>query len=188
MHDLDSLIAHYTDGLPAKPTPDDIRSARYAAVEAALLAGVVPTERSIHIVTWVNRARELHSFVNVQGRHPRENNRAAGGAIPQSERALHEWVRDQRRPNTHKRSTYQRLRLQLIPGFSWDPHKDAWQVQLKRYRAFVELHRRAPRARSADPAERALADWAARQRRLHRSKRLGTDHEKTLRSLPIWAW
>lgn len=188
MHDLRSLIAHYTDGLPNKPNPDDIRSARYAAVEAVLRAGVVPTERSIHIINWVHRARELDSFVTVQGRHPRENNRAGAGVIPRSESALHEWVRDQRRPNTHKRTTFQRLRLELIPGFSWAPHEDAWQVQLKRYHAFVDLNGCAPRARSADAAERALADWAARQRHRHRNNRLSSGQEEALLSLPIWTW
>ncbi|MFF1632633.1 hypothetical protein [Leifsonia sp. NPDC058248] len=52
----------------------------------------------------------------------------------------------------------------------------------------METHRRSPAYRSIDPAERALAGWAAKQRHARRHGRLSPAREAALERIPIWAW
>jgi len=76
--------------------------------------------------------------------------------------AMVSWVKNQRRANL---CAFQIARLNDLPGWQWEPREDAWQQRLTRLMAFRANHGRSPRIRSADPSERALALWHARQRR-----------------------
>ena len=186
---IEALVARFTCPLPDHATADDARSARFAAVEVALRLGLAPAEENARIIGWVQRALDLSDFTARHGRFPRENNRAPAGMISLRESSLHEWVRLQRRSTScDNHCTYQTLRLELIPGFQWDPHGEAWENRLTEYRTFVADHRRAPRARSSDPLEKALAHWAAKQRSQHRLGRLSRTRASGLQSLPLWTW
>lgn len=190
MHDrISALLIRYSGPPPAGSTDDHARSARFAAVEAALRDGVTPAEHSSQIIRWALRVRDLTDFTATHGRFPRENNRAPSGTISRRESRLHEWVRLQRRATIRdSHCNFQIQRLELIPGFSWDPHGDAWTEKLTRYRDFIAQSQRAPRARSDDPAEQGLAHWAAKQRSQHRRNQLAYERETLLRSLSIWTW
>jgi len=190
MHEqIAALIAAYTRPLLHNPTADEVRSARFAEVERSLIAEISPSDEGVHLVRWVHRARELTAFATDSGRFPRENNRASAGTISRDESSVHEWVRLQRRATSRDRHcAYQVRRLELIVGFSWDPHGDAWERRFAEYRQFITEHRRAPRSRSESAAERGLAYWAAEQRAQHRRGRLDPVRVAALRELSIWTW
>ena len=121
---------------------------------------------------WIANVRTLETFVRTAGRLPRTNARLPRTAASQEERMLTEWVRYQRTERARARHcSYQTLRLEAVTGFSWSPLDDAWDHHLDAYRAFVRQHARLPRYRSTDPAERAIASWAAKQRSLIRADR-----------------
>lgn len=190
MHDeIAALIARSLDHLGDNPSLDEARSARFAAAEAHIAAGSDPDGANSRVNGWVRRVRELTEFTLVEDRFPRENNRAPAGVISSEESSLHEWVRLQRRSTTRdNHCDYQIQRLNLVPGFSWDPHDEAWQKSFELYQSFITVHGQAPRVRSQDTLERSLAHWAAKQRSQHRRNRLDDDRKSALQSLFIWAW
>ena len=121
---------------------------------------------------WIANVRTLELFIRTTGRLPRTNARLPRTAASREERVLTEWVRYQRTERARARHcSYQTLRLEAVTGFSWSPLDDAWDHHLEAYSAFVRQHGRLPRYRSTDPAERAIASWAAKQRSLIRAGR-----------------
>lgn len=138
---------------------------------------------------WIERVVEIEEFIAEYGRMPRENNRATRATITPHERALHEFVRYQRRPVTRAtHCEFQTRRLEQLPGWSWGPHEDAWQAQFDSYRAFIDDNGGAPRWRSLDGNESTHAAWAARQRRENRKGTLPAHRRAALARLRIWAW
>jgi hypothetical protein len=85
-------------------------------------------------------------------------------------------------------SSYQRRRLEMLPGFRWRPLPDRWIATCEAYLVFVQTHRRAPAYRSLNPGERRLAGWAAKQRQARRNGRLSAAREAALGRIPIWTW
>ena len=162
---LQTLLTKYeNDGI-------DLNSRQFARVERHLQSEVHELNRlPRRIVSWVGGARSLERFVQTQQRHPRENSRRPREDIAEEERMLAGWVRFQRSQAARKRLCgYQIERLELVPGFSWNPIDDRWERQLGEYVVFFETQGRAPRYRAEDPAERRLAAWAAKQR--HNARR-----------------
>jgi len=85
---------------------------------------------------------------------------------------LPEWLRYQRSERGRAfQCSYQRLRLECVPQFEWDPLDVQWDEQLADYVSFVATHSRVPRYRSQNPQERSLAAWAVKQRQLIRTGR-----------------
>ncbi len=72
------------------------------------------------------------------------------------------WIADQRRSNSL--SFDQQRALAQLPGWSEGTRDGAWYERAEELRRFLIVHHRAPRVRSNEPAERALAHWHSRQR------------------------
>ncbi|WP_220604808.1 helicase associated domain-containing protein [Cryobacterium inferilacus] len=131
----------------------------------------------------------LEAFVRAEGRLPRENRRLPAGAISADEKRRSNSIRAQRRSFAAGRlCSYQVRRLLCIPGFSFHPKEDRWRANYGAYDQFTAAHGHAPRLRSTDDAEQALARWAAKTRMARRAGTLSTAKVATLNELNFWAW
>lgn len=125
---------------------------------------------------WLATVALVEQFADAHGRLPR-NRRSRGSHDDITEARLADWLAYQRvRFGRGELSTYERDRLQCLPGLSWAPRAEEWESRLEEYDAFVTAERRKPRYRSANPVERRAAEWAARQRARMRAGRLPGDH------------
>lgn len=124
--------------------------------------------------TWLQFMRRTEQFVASRRRLPTHGGPQRRASAAESE--LADWLTYQRR--RHDRSElclYERMRLEMLPGFSWTPLLETWERRLEQYDLFLRTRRRKPRFRSADPIERSLVDWIARQRARRRAGRLSDD-------------
>jgi hypothetical protein len=188
---LEILHAHFCH-LEQRPLAslsyDDRRGLLFYRAETQAPTNV-PDSVPLRARHWAGRLQELEVFAQTQGRMPRENNRLATDAITPEERVLAEWVRSQRKAATAGRlCAYQRARLEIVEGFSWDPLEDNWQATFQRYAQFIATHRRPPTGRGDQPDEQPLAVWASKNRRRRRESRIPSHQEVALESLSIWTW
>ena len=181
---LTKLLNEYAllkDNPPRRLTPDQHLSLRFYESEVGEGAS---KGQAVRISEWTASVQMLDAFVAREKRWPRENNKLPREAISNEERQLVEWVRYQRRDATRERHCeYQRERLEAIPGFSWDRDTDFWNQMFHDFAQFVGVNRRVPRQRSEDAAERQLATWAARQRKLLRKGLMDPERAKALAQL-----
>lgn len=125
---------------------------------------------------WLATVALVEHFADAHGRLPR-NRRSRGTEDDVGEARLADWIVYQRvRFGRGELSTYERDRLQCLPGFSWAPRAEQWESRLEEYDSFVTAERRKPRYRSGNTEERRAADWAARQRARLQAGRLPADH------------
>lgn len=150
-------------------TPDDDlrHSLRFVEVAESRQGG-----RPSLASEWLATVALVEHFADTHGRLPRNRRNDDIG-----EARLADWIAYQRvRFGRGELSTYERDRLQCLPGFSWAPRAEQWESRLEEYDAFVTAERRKPRYRSGNPEERRAADWAARQRARLQAGRLPADH------------
>lgn len=130
-------------------------------------------------VGWQRRFLELEEFVSNEKRLPQST---FNGRRPSAwEADLYLWLRRQRRRETEL-SERQWQMLDALHPRVWEPRQVDWERRLRGYVQFVQERGAAPRARSTERAERSLAHWMARQRRLLRDGRLPVDRAALLRS------
>lgn len=171
---------------PRARTVDEARSLQFLDTEEALLSGAAPDGAGQAVIRWVLRLHEVEAFVAEHRRLPTYNRRRKGELDPYETR-LEGWLRTQRAAH-ETLSSYQQARLDSIPGFAWRVRDAQWSATLQSYRAYLIATGSAPRERSHDPREEALASWAVKQRQLRRRGRLSQDRERQLEALPIWTW
>jgi hypothetical protein len=190
---LNQLHADYA-ALALRPsaalTLDHRRSLLFYRCELALLAHTPPPpETPIRGIRWLQTLTALEAFIARETRWPRENRRLDRAAITPEERLLATWVRTQRTAaDEGVRSDYQLRRLACVPGFHLHPLAEQWFRQVTEYRHFTSAHRRAPLLSSADPTERRIARFAAKQRLAYRRGRLPPERIATLERLEFWTW
>ncbi|WP_166806113.1 helicase associated domain-containing protein [Cryobacterium sp. TMT2-10] len=175
---------------PSTLTADQRRSLTFYNGEMeSRSAGEIPDSVPRDVANWIRNVFALEAFVRCQGRMPRENRRLPEGAISAVEKQRANSVRAQRRAFIAGRlCTYQVRRLLCVPGFSFHPLEDVWQASCAAYGDFTATHGDAPKFRSTDPSERALAGWAAKMRLAHRAGTLSTDRVEILTGLDFWTW
>ena len=183
------LANRYLEPHPTAVGGDDPRSRKYALATRSRGVGADMSGFGMLTVTWVTKVSDLYAFVVEFDRMPRENNRLEAGVISAREKCLHEFVRYQRRAATREaHSNFEIQILEAIPGWSWNPHDDAWKHRFAEYKKFLLAETRAPRSRSAERHEKLLAAWAATQRRVNRQGKLSNHRQDQLVSLSVWAW
>jgi len=123
------------------------------------------SESTGRAAAWVGRYLELRATTDNRPPHGRQ---AA---------TLGVWKRNQRRARTI--TLLQQLLLEQLPRWTWSPQQDAWDRRLTLLAEFIDAHDRLPRARAAEPEERALGLWLYRQRRQDRVNNL--KHERVVR-------
>ena len=175
---------------PATLTPEQRRSlafftAELAAPGAAVMTGDVPRD----VADWLRSLSALESFVRREGRQPRENRRLPAAVISTEEKHCVNLVRAQRRAYAAGRlCSYQERRLLCIPGFTFHPLEDAWQANRDAYARFTTAQGDAPKLRSSNGEERALARWAAKTRLAYRVGRLAQSRIDSVNGIDFWAW
>ncbi|GAB3034619.1 hypothetical protein GCM10027052_10520 [Parafrigoribacterium mesophilum] len=136
---------------------------------------------------WLANVRALHQFVDSRGRLPHRTWRGRKDSADAAEEHLVNWLREQRR-HSQSLCTYQRDRLEAIPGFEWSPKEEAWDRKVDDYRAFVIEHDRRPSLSSGSRAEQQLAVWERNQRMAQRDGRLPKHRVDEAGALPGWRW
>jgi superfamily II DNA or RNA helicase len=107
---------------------------------------------------------------------------------PGDEGELAAWIGVQRVARRKNKLSLERTkRLELIPGWSWDPFADAWDQSLDAVRAFRAKHKRWP-AYGAAGVEGELATWIGGQRTARKKNKLSPERTKRLEKLPGWSW
>ena len=103
--------------------------------------------------------------------------RATHGALPVQSTECGMWATTQRyRKRIGTLRADRVLKLEAIPGWTWDPHEAAWQE------TYAELC-----ALGGTPAASSrLTQWACIQRRFRAT--MGADHVEKLEALPGWTW
>ncbi|OEI67864.1 helicase associated domain-containing protein [Curtobacterium sp. ER1/6] len=123
-----------------------------------------------HVRRWITMLHELDGFIDSNGRLP-----LASALRPRprtSEQRLVDQLAYHRRPTTRAAMVeYQRARLEVLPGFLWEPQNDRWDARLEQHQAFWNREQRPPRRRATDTQEASIARWVAHQRA---SERAGT--------------
>ncbi|TFD70819.1 helicase associated domain-containing protein [Cryobacterium gelidum] len=190
---VDVLHAEYSElqsRYPATLTRDQIHSLHYYTAEIEFSRGLPADDHFPHYVAvWVRNLLALEVFVAREGRIPRENRRLPAGTISPEKKGLTYRICAQRKAFADRRlSSYQERRLVCIPGFTFQPQEDQWQANFLHYSNFADVHRRAPRARSGDASEKALATWAAKARLAYWAGKLPQGRIDSLDDLTIWTW
>jgi hypothetical protein len=175
---------------PSTISDDQRRSLRYYRTEVQMKSDTSWRDSpSDQVSRWNRRLMELEAFISAEQRWPRENNRRPRTGVCSHEQRLATWVRTERQRSTiERRTSYQLARLSCVPGHSWHPLEDRWGIRFEMYRNFTDTRRYAPSVRSEDSTERGLAQWAAKQRYLHRNGRLPQGRVRELLTLGIWTW
>lgn len=133
----------------------------------------------VSVDSWFDKYELVKRFAEREG-HSR---------VPQSHKeddvALGSWVTVQR----GIRSTMSRERralLELLPGWSWEPHEERWHrtCQLVQQFGAREGHTRVPDRYIEDGVN--IGSWVLTQR-MSRDK-LGVERKQLLESLPGWVW
>lgn len=127
---------------------------------------------------WVRTCADVEDHVARFGTFPHTDGRHNGT----TERRLAHWIRYQRRAQDSL-SGYQRGRLELLPGWAWEPREERWLDWLTEYEQFVRQTRRRPRRSSNDPLEARLAIWHRNQSQRLAEGRLDDERESLLRQL-----
>lgn len=112
-----------------------------------------------------------------------------GKSATDEERDLASWETNQRQHHRAGRLPSERVvRLEALPGWSWNPTRHQWLTSYRQYADFVRRHGRKPNKHRDDPKEQALGAWANSQRISHRVGRLDPEQIQLLESLPGWFW
>jgi hypothetical protein len=135
-----------------------------------------------HVARWNARAKSLDEFVSREGHFPRADSHRPRAVT--EEQTLVD-VLAYFRQIADSFCTYQRSRLEAVPGFSWRPRIDAWQASFDAHQQFWATYGRAPRRRSIDHEEVRLGRWVALQRTLAGTGRIDPARERALRSAPF---
>jgi predicted alpha/beta hydrolase len=190
---LEALHAEYARLEGQKPlalTGDQRQSVAFYVAELAQIGA--PRSEAGELrepAKWIHNLLALERFVAREGRMPRENRRLPAGMISTEERDQTSWVRSQRRMfKLGRLCSYQQRRALCVPGFSFRPLEDSWSANLGAYREFTDAHRDAPKVRSKDQLERALARWAAKARLRYRAGGLPQPRVDALNELDFWSW
>lgn len=168
---------------------DDRRGMLFYSAELALTAGAeMPQDLPHRVIEWTTKRARLENFFLRFGRGPTRIASPSGSAA-EEESKLAEWQHTQRQSRLAGRLCwYQLARLECIQGFFWDSLEERWRRMFNDYREFVIERGAAPSDASPNHRERALADWATRQRRHYWTGRMSEERTKELAALPIWTW
>ena len=97
------------------------------------------------------------------------------------------WVAVQR-TNMGSMPPERKARLEALPGWTWDPHAEKWEVGFRYLKEFVEHegHSQPPQGYQTEDGYR-LGSWVGSNR--DRKRNILSDEQKArLEALPDWTW
>lgn len=103
--------------------------------------------------------------------------------------SLGTWVHKQREAKRKGHLSDERInRLTDIPGWSWDPFENKWEVAFALLEKYVSEHgtSRLPNDYTVDGVR--LHQWEEVQRTTYKAGTLSEDRQRRLESLPGWSW
>jgi hypothetical protein len=189
-NDLAKLRAEYKRIAKQDPgtwTDDDRISVTYYRADVAPPADLSVMAAPYLVRQWTANMHSLDAYFADHNEFPRAAGTGSQTAEPEALRRLVTWVETQRRAiRADRRCTYQRRRLENVPGFVEHSHDGVWTAQFESYRRYLDTHPGVPRYRSKDSAERSNASRAAKQRAIERAGTMPEDRAERLRTLRIW--
>jgi hypothetical protein len=130
---------------------------------------------------WDQRFEEVGTFCSAHGRWPTHG-------VAGEEGVLAKWVSTQRRvQNKGLLSPERTLRLNSIPGWSWDAFTDKWNRNFAAVQVFHDKYKRWPEQRAAGE-EAMLARWVSTQRKAFKKSSLSPERTTRLNSISGWTW
>lgn len=140
---------------------------------------------------WLEKMDKVESFVKDVRRLPTKNHRIPRAEREPREREIENWLPDQRK-NRRRLDSHQVARLEALPGFLWNPQRNAWKANVKGYGNFFLKHGKRPSDLSNNSREKRLADWGSEQRNLRREangRNAPTPQRiAELEAIPGWEW
>lgn len=128
-------------------------------------------------INWLATIETVETFATRHGHLPRHCEGKTRALKEQGR--LADWLSTQRTNQRLERLCfYQQRRLEALRGFRWEPRSEEWHERLDSCAAFLAVHGRLPRIRSAVREERGLARWIYAQRTRERHGRLTTEEKE----------
>ncbi|GAB4822673.1 hypothetical protein N2152v2_009719 [Parachlorella kessleri] len=169
------------------------------ALSAERIAGLEATSGWVweECLPWELRYQQVQDFVRQHSMLPRKKI-GMSNPILSGGNGLSTWCDTQRqRFKGHQQpplTAEQQAALAALPGWFWDVADDRWEQQRRRLEAFVLMHGRLPRVRSAkEPpleGEHELACWLKNQRQRERGTcgytPLTAKQQAALKATPLW--
>lgn len=128
---------------------------------------------------WERGYQALMAFASREG-----HCRVPGGHIEQGV-TLGAWVKEQR-SNRSQMADLRRVRLESVPGWSWNAVEDSWMEHLEMLRAYAERHGNTNVPVDHVEGGLRLGQWTRLRRREH--KKLSSERQALLEALPGWFW
>lgn len=158
----------------------DMGEERQARLEA--LAGWSWDPRDSRWDYWYSA---LEDYVRVNG----------SARVPRSDRGsdradqLANWVQTQRTSYAKGSLRHDRItRLEVLPGWVWDPHEAAWEEGFTKIREYAAVHGDCIVPHSLVQDGYRLGGWVNNQRTNYSKGTLRPEYAKRLESLPGWIW
>ncbi|RAU98777.1 helicase [Mycobacterium colombiense] len=127
----------------------------------------------------------LEDYVRVNG----------SARVPRSDRGsdradqLANWVQTQRSSYAKGSLRHDRItRLEVLPGWVWDPHEAAWEEGFTKIREYAAVHGDCIVPHSLVQDGYRLGGWVNNQRTNYSKGTLRPEYAKRLESLPGWVW
>ncbi len=130
---------------------------------------------------WEEGFRQLQVYVATNGDAMIPRNHITPDGV-----SLGEWIHTQRNGKATL-SIDKKGRIEALPGWSWDPNYDLWEMGFRQLQLYLELHggENIPRGYSTSNGFK-LGSWV----KVQRTRRAKLSHErvKRLEALPGWTW
>jgi len=81
-----------------------------------------------------------------------------------------------------------RLQLETLPGWTWDPFADQWEVGFNALLRYIDQHGPRPVPQSCVVDGFTLGSWVTQQRIKRIDGSLDSDRERRLEEVPGWSW
>jgi len=132
---------------------------------------------------WERGFRALQNYIEEYG-----DARVVNGFKSPDGFKLGVWVSEQRTNNVNL-SKARCVRLESLPGWTWNTFDDAWDTAYDSLRSYADCHEHLRMNRNAQSeGERFLARWTTKQRTKYSKGQLTTSQIERLENISGWSW